>query len=160
MSEQNAPKNVSNLTQIILPDKVLGPIKKFSNFDPTRIQHYELVDNEVHLYINELDRLQALQEFKSTIEAFRYEVDRRVRPEIQSFKSFHYTDDFNEFTFVVSGELFKDDVSAMMIERSIVEDAIRYQLYAKKKIGVRVIYKDAYTNHVIREKVYPKELKI
>lgn len=149
----------TNLTQITLPDKVLGSVKNFRNYDPSRIQHYELIDGAVHLYMNELDRLEAMEEFKSTIEAFRYEVERRVRPETQAYKSFSYSEDFSTFTFIVNKELFLEDVSAIMIERSIVEDAMRYQLYSKKKIGVYVLYKDAFDGSIIREKTYPKEIQ-
>lgn len=151
-------KDISKLTQITLPDEVLGSVKQFKNYDPSRIQHYELIGDSVRLYMSELDRLNAMQEYRSTVNAFRYEVERRVRPETQSYKSFHYTDDFQSFVFEVSPGLFMEDVSALMIERSIVEDAMRYQLYAKKKIGVHVVYKDAHSGEIIREKIYPKEI--
>ena len=153
-------KDLSKMTQITLPDQVLGSVQQFKNYDPSRIQHFELTNGAVHLYMNEVDRLQAMLEYKSTIEAFRYEVDRRVRPETQSYKSFDYTDNFVLFTFIVSAELFADDVTAMMIERSLVEDAMRYQLYSKKRIGVRVVYQDAYSGEVIRERVYPKDIEL
>lgn len=157
---ENSSNDGTKLTQITLPDQVFGSVKSFKNYDPSRIQHFELIDGGVHLYMSELDRLHAMQEYKSTVEAFRFEVDRRVRPETQSYKSFYYADDFSSFTFEVNKELFTEDVSSMMIERSIVEDAMRYQLYAKKKIGVHVIYKDAYSGEVIREKMYPKEIQL
>ena len=154
------PKDLTKLTQITLPDSILGAVQRFKNYDPSRIQHYELIDSAVYLYMNELDRLNAMQEYKSTIEAFRYEVERRVRPETQSYKSFDYTDNFERFTFVVNSELFEEDISSMMIERSIVEDAMRYQLYGKKKIGVHVVYKDAFSGEMIRERNYPKEIQL
>ncbi|MER2000049.1 MAG: hypothetical protein ABS882_09745 [Lysinibacillus sp.] len=113
---EHPAKDLSKLTQITLPDQVLGSVQHFKNYDPLRIRHFELINGTVHLYMNELDRLQAMQEYRSTVEAFRYEVERRVRPETQSYKSFDYTDNFQSFTFVISKELFANDVTAMMIE--------------------------------------------
>ena len=43
-----------------------------------------------------------------------------------------------------------------MIELSITEDAIKYQIYNRKPIGVEVRYKDVTTNQVFEQRTYPE----
>lgn len=144
------------LSKVELPDQVLGETKHFKNYDPARIQYFDIVSNGVHLYMNEIDRIQAMEEFKSTIEAFRYEVERGVRPEVQAYSKFEYDSNFQQLIFYVKRVPFEQDVTTDMIERSIVEDCIRFQVYSRKPIGVEVVYIDVENNERIIERIYPK----
>lgn len=137
----------------------MGDVQLFSNFDPDRIQHYEVTENAVHIYMNEIHRMQAISEFMSTVEAFRYEVEHGIYPEAAAYKSFDYDFEFSMLTFVVDKELFMEDILAKMIERNIVEDCIRFQLYSRKPLGVTVKYVDSKSLHVFLTYEYPKEFK-
>lgn len=145
----------ANLSAIEIPDLVLGSIKNFRNFDPERILDYQFRDGKLYIFISEIDRLGSIQEFRSTIEAFLYEVERGVRPETEAYREFRYDTDFTELAFLVDRPLFEQDVSAEMIELSIVEDALKYQLYSRKAIGVTVYYKDVATGEIFLTRVYP-----
>ena len=146
----------ARLAVVEIPDGVLGNIHQFKNFDPSRIVHYELKEDSLLLYMEEVKRLEAMLEFRSTIEAFRYEVERGVRPEVEVFSSFEYTEDFSVLTFTVDRTEYEQDITAEMIELSITEDAIKYQIYNRKPIGVEVRYKDVTTNQVFEQRTYPE----
>lgn len=163
MSEQidkPSAEELASLSKIILRDGVIGSIDTFSNFDPTRIRYYEKYDDHIVLYMSEIDRLDAIQQYKSTLEAFKYEVDRGVREEAQAFKHFEYDDDFTKLTFYVNRTLFSQDISAMMIERSIVDDILKYQLYYRKPIQVHVRYIDMDTKQLIEQRFYPSNATV
>lgn len=144
------------LTVVKVPNAIIGDIRKFKNYDPARIIHYELIENEMCIYMEEKKRLEAMEEFKSTIEALQFEVERGVSPETESFLSFRFDSALTNFIFVVKKELFERDITAEMIEKSIVEDALKYQIYSGKPIGVHVYYYDSETNNLIKECSYPE----
>lgn len=149
--------NQSNLSAIEIPDLVLGSIKNFRNFDPERILDYQFRDGKLTIFISEMDRLESIQEFRSTIEAFLYEIERGVSPETEAYHTFHFDPDFTALHFMVSRSLFEQDISAKMIERSLAEDALKYQLYSRKPIGVTVYYNDAETNEIFLTRSYPQK---
>lgn len=152
--------NASNLSAIEIPDLVMGSIKRFRNFDPERILDFQFRDGKLYIYMNEQSRLESIQEFQSTIEAFLYEVKRAVRPEVSAFLDFQFDQDFQRLQFTVKRSLFEQDSTAEMIKLSLVEDAIKYQLYSRKPIGVNVQYRDGLTGEVFINQLYPdsKEL--
>lgn len=147
----------SNLSAIEIPDLVLGSIKNFRNFDPERILDYQFRNGKLVIFLSEFHRLESIQEFRSTVEAFLYEVERAVRPETEAFRKFRFDPDFTELCFTVDRVLFEQDISAEMIERSLVEDALKYQLYSRKPIGVTVYYNDATTGEVFTKRHYPQK---
>ena len=155
MKQNDRDFNHQYLAKVELPDQVLGNTDNFTNYDPARIQHFDIVTGGVHLYMNEIDRIQAMKEFKSTIEAFQIEVERGVLPEVQAYSKVEYDPDYKQLRFYVDRILFEQDVTANMIERSIVEDCIRYQVYSGLNIGVEVSYIDAKTNERFAHKEYP-----
>jgi hypothetical protein len=144
------------LSVVEIPNYILGDIQKFKNYDPTRIIHYELKGNHLCIYMEENKRLEAMEEFRSTVEALQYQVERKGSPLVRSFESFQFDTDLANLIFVVKKELFERDFTAKVIEKSIVEDALKYQIYSRKAIGVRVYYRDAESNKLIRECIYPK----
>lgn len=152
---ENSSTNHTNLSAIEIPDLVIGSIKNFCNFDPDRIFDYKFQDGKLYIYMNEINRLESIQEFRSTLEAFLYEVERGVRPETEAFQQFQYDDDFQLLQFTVDKLLFEQDSSAEMIELSLVEDALKYQLYSRKSIGVNVQYRDAQTGEILVNRLYP-----
>ena len=154
--EKVVKRNQEELIKISLPDYVMGPIHSFSNYDPTRIQRYETSDGKIYLYMTEGDRLGAIAEFLSTLEAFQYEVERGVRPETVAYKSFTFDKDLQLLEFFVYKSLYVIDVSAKMIELSLVEDSIRYQVYSEKSVGVTVQYIDYDSKEVIETRHYGK----
>lgn len=157
MMMEKPSSNHSSLCAIEIPDAVLGSIKNFRNFDPWRILDFQFHNGKLLIFMSEMDRLESMQEFRSTIEAFLYEVERAVGPETEAYEAFHFDPDFAELYFTVDRLLFEQDVSAEMIERSIVEDALKYQLYSRKPIGVTVYYKDAATDGVFLIRSYPQK---
>lgn len=144
-----------HLSKITIPDGVIGSIKRFKNFDPQRIQRYEMTSDEVIIFMTEEDRLQAMEEIRTRIEAYRYEIERQLRPETEAFHQFDYNQDFHEIIFTVDQQIFEEDISALMIELSVVEDALKYQLYSRKEVGVHVQYKDTKTNEFFEDRYYP-----
>lgn len=107
--------------------------------------------------MSERDRLESIQEFRSTIDAFSSEVERAVLPETEAFADFQFDLDFTELYFSVNRQLFEQDISAEMIERSIVEEALKYQLYSRKSIGVTAYYKDVATDNVFLTRNFPQK---
>ena len=156
MKHNLSNEQFARLSVVEVPDGVLGNIHQFKNFDPSRIVHYELKEDRLLLYMEEVMRLEAMLEFRSTIEAFRYEVDRGVLPEVEAFTAFDYNEDFSTLTFTVDREQFEEDITAEMIEISIAEDAIKYQIYSRKPIGVEVRYRDVKTNQLFEQRTYPE----
>lgn len=152
-------KDIGMLTRVQLPNDVLGRTERFKNYDPARIRFFEVVEHGVHLYMNEEDRQQAMEEFRSTAQAFQFEAARGLRSEVQAYKAFYYDDHFSMLRFKVNRALFEEDITVNMIERSIVEDCIRYQVYRKVPIQVTVKYIDEQTDRVFLEKTYPKQIK-
>lgn len=149
-------KDAKELIKIKLPDHVMGPISRFSNFDPNRIQDYKLCDGFIYLHMYEEDRIQAMEEFMSTVKAFQMEVERGVRPETEAYRSFMFDQDLRLLKFTVDKSLLAVDVSAKMIERSLVEDVIRYQVYSGNNIGVTVQYIDYQSKKIIEKQHYCK----
>ena len=146
----------ARLAVVEIPDGVLGNIHQFKNFDPTRLVHYELKEDCLLLYMEEAMRLEAMLEFRSTIEAFHYEVERGVRPEVEIFSSFEFNEDFSILIFTVDRAQYEEDITAEMIEISIAEDAIKYQIYSRKPIGVEVRYRDSNTKQIFEQRTYPE----
>ncbi|WP_332646966.1 hypothetical protein [Lysinibacillus sp. 54212] len=134
----------------------MGRLHTFSNYDPTRIRHYELRDGFIYLYMYEEDRLQAMEESFSTLEAFQYEVERKVLPETIAYTSFIFDRELQLLEFSVDKSLYVDDVSVKMIELSLVEDSIRYQVYSGMQIGVTVQYIDYESKEIIETRHYAK----
>ena len=159
MAQHLSDEQRGRLAQIEIPNGVLGDVHTFRNFDPERVKEYEVVGNTLILYVDELARLEAIQEFRSTIEAFRYEVERGVREETESFSEFYYSDHFEELKFYVKRDMIEEDFSAKMIELSVVEDALKYQLFSKKEVGVTVYYIDTETNETLSKTVYPEHME-
>lgn len=155
MKINHLSEKMANLSVVEVPDGVIGSIHRFRNYDPTRIIHYELKDNRLFLFMDEEKRLEAMTEFRSTLEAFHYEVGRGVRPEVEAFYHFDYQEDFTELTFTVDRLEYEQDITAEMIEMSIVEDAIKYQIYSRKPIRVQVTYIDYATKRVFEQRNYP-----
>lgn len=147
----------ARLSVVEIPDGVLGNIHQFKNFDSSRIVHYELKEDCLVLYMEEKMRLEAMHEFHSTIEAFRYEVERGVRPEVEVFTAFEYSENFSTLIFTVDRAQFEEDITAEMIEISIAEDAIKYQIYSRQPIGVEVRYRDVKTNEIFEQRNYPEQ---
>lgn len=152
-------EELANLSIVENPDGVIGDIQKFINYDPTRILHFEIEAQRLMIYMKETMRLEAIDEFKSTIEAFHYEVLRNVRLEVEAFYIFEYDEHFSHLTFTVNRTEFEQDITAKMIELSIVEDALKYQIYSRKKIGVNVYYKDRQTNEIFKSLFYPENIE-
>ena len=100
MKHNLSNEQFARLSVVEVPDGVLGNIHQFKNFDPSRIVHYELKEDRLLLYMEEVMRLEAMLEFRSTIEAFRYEVDRGVLPEVEAFTAFDYNEDFSTRCFL------------------------------------------------------------
>lgn len=159
LTMEKPSNNQSNVSAIEIPDLVLGAIKNFRNFDPERILDFQFRDGKLVIFISEMNRLESIQEFRSTAEAFLYEVERGIRPEVEVYRAFQFDSDFVELTFTVDRALFEQDISAEMIELSIVEDALKYQLYSRKSIGITVYYKDAETREVFLTRHYPQKNK-
>ena len=145
----------SHLTEIMIPTSIIGDVTTFTNFDPIRIEHFIIEKDHVKIYLSEVNRMEAIREFQTTIEAFQYEVERGLREETVSFKSFDYDFDYTHLNFAVYKHAFEEDISAEMIEKSIVYDALMYQLYSKKPLHVMVKYVDAETRFVFLKKTYP-----
>lgn len=149
-------EQLAKLSIVEIPDGVIGNIHQFKNFDPSRILHYELKEDCLLIYMEESVRLEAINEFSRTIEDFRNEVERGIRPEVEAFEAFEYNDDLSELKFTVKRELFDHDILAEMLEISIVEDAIKFQIYSRKSIGVQVYYLDDKTKLVFEQRFYPE----
>ncbi|MER2190141.1 MAG: hypothetical protein ABS951_04210 [Solibacillus sp.] len=101
--------------------------------------------------------MESIQEFRSTIETFLYEIERGVSPETEAYVEFRFDQNFTELHFSVNWTLFEQDVSVKMIELSIVEDALKYQLSSRKPIGVTVYYNDAEMNEIFLTRSYPQK---
>lgn len=155
MNRELSQEQLAKLEIVKVPNDVLGDITKFKNFDPSRILHYEIRNNELLLFMKEVHRLEAIEEFKSTIEAFRFEVERGISPEVESFYSFEFDRDFTRFMMTVDQQQFEQDITAEMIEMTIVEDALKYQMYNRKPVGVKVYYRDKQTKEMFTKKEYP-----
>lgn len=155
MNQNLSNENLNKLSIVEVPDGVIGNIHHFRNYDPSRIVHYELKANRLLLFMDEKMRIEAMTEFRSTLEAFRYEVGRGVRPEVEAFYQFDYVEDFTELTFTVDRIEYEQDITAEMIEMSIVEDAIKYQIYSGNAICVQVRYIDYATKQVFEQRKYP-----
>ncbi|WP_274309560.1 hypothetical protein [Solibacillus daqui] len=155
MKQNLSNEKFTKLSIVEVPDGVIGNIHQFRNFDPSRIVHYELKNERLLLFMDEEMRLEAMAEFRSTAEAFHYEVGRGVRPEVEAFYRFDYKDDFSELLFTVDRIKYEQDISAEMIEMSIVEDAIKYQIYSRRAIHVQVKYIDYATNQIFVQRNYP-----
>lgn len=156
MDREISPEQLARLSVVEVPDGVIGNIHQFKNFDPMRILHFQLKEDRLLIYMEEAMRLEAIKEFRSAIETFRDEVEQGVRPEVEVFHSFIYNEDFSELLFIVDRKEFEQDITAEMIEISIVEDAIKYQIYSHKNIGVQVNYQDAETKEIFEQHVYPE----
>ncbi len=148
-----------NLVKITLPDQIMGDLRLFSNYDPERIQYYEIKESEVEIFMNELHRLQAIEEFISTVSAFKDELEFSGRSETEIYKNFDYDFEFSTLLFTVDRALFRVDITAEIIERGIVFECIRFQLYSRKPVGVTVKYVDCHTRRVFLVRHYPDEFK-
>ncbi|MGN7476631.1 hypothetical protein ACTHOQ_02155 [Solibacillus silvestris] len=156
MEHEHSKEQLAKLSIVEVPDGVIGNIHQFRNFDPSRILHYELKEDRLLIYMEESVRVESINDFHSTVEAFRYEVERGVRPEVEAFRSFTYNADLSELKFTVDREIFEQDITAEMIEISIVEDAIKFQIYSRKPIGVQVYYHDDKTKLLFEQRAYPE----
>lgn len=156
MGQEFSKEQLARLSIVEIPDGVIGNIHQFKNFDPSRILHYELKEDCLLIYMEESIRLEAITEFSRTIEDFRNEVEKRIRPEVEAFEAFEYNEDLSELRFTVKRELFNQDILAEMLEISIVEDAIKFQIYSRKSIGVQVYYLDDKTKLVFEQRFYPE----
>lgn len=155
MNRGLSKEELVKLEIVKVPNGILGDITKFKNFNPSRILHYEIRNNELLLYMKEVHRLEAIEEFKSTIEAFRFEVERGVSPEVEAFYSFEFDRDFTKFMVTVDQQQFEQDITAEMIELTIVEDALKYQMYNRKPVGVEVFYRDKQSKEMFKKREYP-----
>ena len=156
MGQEFSKDQLTKLSIVEIPDGVIGNIHQFKNFDPSRILHYELKEDCLLIYMEEWVRLEAINEFSGTVEDFRNEVERGIRPEVEAFESFEYNEDLSELKFTVKRDLFEQDILAEMLEISIVEDAIKFQIYSRKSIGVQVYYLDDMTKLVFEQRFYPE----
>ncbi len=155
LNQELSKEELAKLEVIKVPNDLFGDITKFKNLDPSRILHYEVKNNELLLYMKEVHRLEAIEEFKSTIEAFQFEVEQGISPEVEVFYSFEFDRDFTKFMMTVDQLQFEQDITAEMIELTLVEDALKYQIYNRKPVGVNVYYRDKQSKEMFKKRVYP-----
>lgn len=144
----------TTFVEVAIPDGVVGATEKFRNFDPNRIQSFRVEENRVLLRLNLADFEQSLHEFKSTIEAFHYEVHHGTSEEVEVFTGFMYDDQLRTLQFFVEGEQYLDDISSEIIEASLVMDAFYYQLYRGLQAKVIVQYIDGHSIKLLAKKEY------
>lgn len=138
----------NDLVCVIIPDGIVGNIDDFSNYDPNRIAHYTIKNQQLLLYMTEENRQLALQDFKSMVQAFKEQVDTCEDIEVASYAKFECNDDLTVLDFYMQQADYRSDIFTAIIESTLVIDVLYYQLYAgniKPCIKVRYFSKDSHT---------------
>lgn len=141
---------------VTIPNGIFGSSQQYKNHDPKRIQHVEIISDEVHLYMTKEHREQAIAEFESYLTLFQQQVDiGEIELLYGAYERIDYDEHYRIIRCYVTAEHYFNCGFLAINETEIVIDAMYYQLYKGLTPSVTFEYIDIETNAQLGQMQYP-----
>ena len=141
---------------VIIPNGVFGTSTQYKNHDPKRIQHVEIVGDEVQLYMTKEHREQAIAEFESYLTLFQQQVDvGEIELLYGAYERIEYEEHYLIIRCYLTSEQYFEYGFLAINETELVIDAMYYQLYKGLTPSITFEYIDVETNAQLGQIQYP-----